>query len=119
MHAPCCPQHLTNPSCFHTHACIHTQDQQQYGFDLPQQQQQQQAAAGTPPPLDPAEAAATASLEAAHAAALLSGDASSYATINALLKQLHDERLQRVVGEAGPHAAGAQQQAHAGGGGRS
>jgi hypothetical protein len=86
-----------------------------YGLAL-----QQAAAPGAPgapgAPADAADAAAAAAHEAAAAqlalAQLCCGGGGSdvegaYAQINALLKQLHDERLRRAGGGPGPAAASA------------
>jgi hypothetical protein len=99
-HSPCLS---TQASCApSSDASVHhnPQEHQLHGLAL-----QQQEAAGEAPgcAADAAAADAAAAHEAAaaaHFAALLSsgggGDPSAYAQINTLLKQLHDERLQRA-----------------------
>ncbi|GBF93934.1 hypothetical protein Rsub_06183 [Raphidocelis subcapitata] len=78
--------------------------------------QQRPGGEAQPGPGADADDAAAAALAHAHAAALLGGGmGGDYANINAILKQLHDERLQRAAAAAmaaasrNPEAAGTMQ----------
>ncbi len=90
----------------HSTCCSHRKPQDQQACEAPGLDSQHAADAAAAAAAD-GDPEAT-SLVAEHKAALLSGDASRYATINALLKQLHEERLQRAaaVGHAQQHASG-------------